>query len=239
MIEHRAATPRGCRSASTSAADVPPARPSASSAAPCAACLATAANPVEHVDRDAGHHAGKPSRQFVAHAGHAGQPSGQHHLARARRRDGERGHRLDGALDVRVPRERGRGRSPATRATRPTRRACRRSSRRRRGTAVASRRSRRETRPRRRARRPRACPAARTMPPAPSTIGPCSTARAAVNAPPSSSRMNETSRSRQPRRSRLLADGERRRAHLVRGAHVDAIHLAVRAAPTADARRRA
>ena len=56
-------------SASTSAADSPPARPSASSAAPWAACLATVAKPVEHMHGGAGDYAGEPSRQLVAHAG--------------------------------------------------------------------------------------------------------------------------------------------------------------------------
>ena len=62
------------------------------------------------------------------------------------------------------------------------------------------------TEPARNATSPSSAPAARTpsgpdVPPAPSTMLPSSTAIAAVNAPPSSSRMNDTSRSPQPRRS--------------------------------------
>ena len=71
-------------------------------------------------------------------------------------------------------------------------------------------------------------PSGPALPPAPSTMRPSCTATAALNAPPSSSRMNETSLSAQPRRVSLLANAERRRAELVRRAQVHAIDLAVR-----------
>ena len=57
---------------------------------------------------------------------------------------------------------------------------------------------------------------------------PSCTAIAAVNAPPISSRMNDTSRSPHAAPLDLFAHGERGGAHLVRGAHVDAVHLPVR-----------
>ena len=76
------------------------------------------------------------------------------------------------------------------------------------------------------------------VPPRPSTIWPRSTATPAVNAPPSSSRTSDTSAGVAPRRLALIRDRQRRRAHLVGGAHVHSVELAVRAAPCRGGSRR-
>ena len=187
--------------ASTSAADLPPASPSASSAAPWAACLPHRRNPRARVPTRA---AITPASRRVNSSrtpAHVRQPAGKHHLARMRHRDGECRHRLYRALDVRVPckatagarqgRERlGRrgGRAGDRRDASAEQQALRDGAGEKRDFTVERARSAHAQRLRKFPRRRR-------------RLLPSRTAIAAVNAPPSSSRMNETSRSRHPRRS--------------------------------------
>ena len=146
----------------------------------------------------------------------------------SRRRHGECRHGLHRALDVRLPGEAAARACSEPRAPRPTRRARRRSSRRRRRTAGAS-----MTEPARNATSPSSAPAARTpsgpdVPPAPSTIA------AVLDGDRRRERAAQLEQDERdvplaaPAPLGLLAHGERGGAHLVRGAHVDAVHLPVR-----------
>ena len=157
----------------------------------------------QHVDRRASAiDAGQPSRQLVAYTA-ARAPSVRTGSPRARAGTdtASAATALTALSRYASQARRSRGVTADRRSPQPAHRAGRQSWRRRRRTAGPSRPSRQEMRPRRRARRRRAAPSGPDVPPAPSTMLPCSTAIAAVNAPPSSSRMNETSRSPHPRRS--------------------------------------
>ena len=167
------------------------------SAAPCAACSATAAKPASTLNRRR-RHGRQPLRQLVANARDAREPAGHDHFARARRGHGERHDGLHGALEVRLPRQpapvRARRRQRLGRRVRRAGNRCRAAreqqalghgSGEKRHLAVERPGRARADRSRRSARRRRRC-------------APSSTASAAVNAPPSSSRMKDASRSRQP-----------------------------------------
>ena len=160
----------------------------------------------------------------------AARSSGQDHLVRLGTDDGKRGHRLHRALHVRLP---GDAAASARRAARASADRIGPAGHRRRAAAeqhALGDARRRETRPRHRARRRRACRAARTIRRAPSTMRPPSTAMAAREC---AAELEEDERDVAVSRADRLDDSacswiaERNRAHLVRGAHVDAVHLAV------------